>query len=162
MTTGTSSTTSVTVTTLVEASPTRAFEVFTAEIGTWWSPDHHILEAKLKEMVFEPFVGGHVYDVGTDGSECRWARVLAYDPPRELAFSWDISLAWQIEADPTRASEVWVTFAEEAPDRTRVTLQHRHLDRHGEGWEQMRDAVGAPDGWGKGLADFAVVAGTAR
>ena len=28
-------------------------------------------------MVFEPHVGGHIIDRGADGSECRWARVLA-------------------------------------------------------------------------------------
>jgi uncharacterized protein YndB with AHSA1/START domain len=154
MTAETTASTSVEVSVEVEAPIERAFEVFTAEIGTWWSPDHHILAAELKEMVFEPRVGGNVYDVGVDGSECRWARVLAYEPPRRLVFSWDVSLAWQIESDPTRTSEVEVRFTEMAPDCTRVVLEHKHLDRHGEGWEQMRDAVGSPDGWRKGLATY--------
>lgn len=155
MTTETTASTSVEVSIDVEAPIAKAFEVFTAEIGTWWSPDHHILEAELSEMVFEPTVGGNIYDVGVDGSECRWARVLAYEPPHRLVFSWDISLAWQIEADPARVSEVEVRFTEAGPNRSRVVLVHKHLDRHGDGWEQMRDAVGSPEGWGKGLADFA-------
>ena len=46
-------------------------------------------------------------------------------------------------------------FVPEGPSRTRVELEHRHLDRHGDGWHQMRDAVGAPDGWAKGLGRFA-------
>ena len=45
-------------------------------------------------------------------------------------------------------------FAAEGPGRTRVELEHRNLDRHGEGWEQMRDAVGSPGGWPAGLRDF--------
>lgn len=96
-------------------------------------------------MVFEPRVGGHIIDRGTDGSECRWARVLAYDPPSRVSFSWDINLRWQLETDPAKTSEIEVTFTEDGPRRTRVVLTHRHLDRHGEGWEAMRDAVGS--GW---------------
>jgi len=144
---GPAPTTSVTRQITVEAPIQRAFDVFTAGIGTWWPPSHHILEAELKEMVFEPFVGGHVIDRGVDGSECRWARVLAYDPPDRVVFSWDISLAWQIEADPAKTSEVEVRFRSTGPDRTEVTLEHRHIDRHGDGWEQMAAAVGSEGGW---------------
>jgi uncharacterized protein YndB with AHSA1/START domain len=146
--------TSVTTQTLVDAPIDHAFRVFTEGIGSWWDPGHHILEAELAEMVFEPRVGGHIIDRGTDGSECRWARVLAYEPPRRVCFSWDINLRWQLETDPAKASEIEVTFTEEAPDRTRVVLTHSHLDRHGEGWESMRDAVGS--GWT--LEHFAEVA----
>jgi len=106
-------------------------------------------------MVFEPRAGGHVYDVGVDGSECRWARVLVYEPPHRVVFSWDINLQWQLEADRARSSEIEVRFVPEDDGRTRVELEHRHLDRHGDGWGSMRDAVAAPDGWGLGLRRFA-------
>jgi uncharacterized protein YndB with AHSA1/START domain len=142
---------------VVQAPIERAFSVYTDEIGSWWSKNHHVLQAELAEMVFEPRVGGHIYDRGVDGSECRWARVLAYEPPNRVVFSWDVSPAWQIETDPARASEVEVRFIAEAPDRTRVELEHRHLDRHGDGWESMRDAVGSPEGWRIGLEEFARV-----
>ena len=69
----------------------RAFDVFTNRIGTWWDDDKHILAAPLAEMIFEPRVGGHIIDRGTDGSECRWARILAYEPPHRVVFSWDIT-----------------------------------------------------------------------
>jgi uncharacterized protein YndB with AHSA1/START domain len=139
----------------VEASPEHAFRVFTEGIGTWWDEGHHILQAPLAEMVFEPYAGGHIIDRGTDGSECRWARVLVYEPPARVCFSWDINLQWQIETDPARASEVEITFTEVSPGRTRVVLTHRHLDRHGDGWEGMRAAVGS--GWS--LTGFAKAAG---
>lgn len=129
----------------VDAPIARAFHVFTAEIGTWWDTDKHILDAPLAEMVFEPFVGGNIIDRGVDGSECRWARVLAFEPPHRVCFSWDLTTQWQIETDPERASEVEITFTELTPERTRVVLTHRHLDRHGEGWQGMRDAVDS--GW---------------
>ncbi len=129
----------------VPAPVDHAFRVFTAGIGSWWDPGHHILEAELAEMVFEPYVGGHIIDRGTDGSECRWSRVLVYDPPRRVCFSWDIGLNWQLEPDPAKASEIEVVFTAEGPALTRVVLTHRHLDRHGDGWESMRAAV--KEGW---------------
>lgn len=147
--------TAVQTSVVVDAAIEKAFTVFTADIGTWWPPQHHILEGELDEMVFEPHVGGHIYDRSTDGNECRWARVLVYEPPTRVVFSWDISLQWQIEAGPQQTSEVQVRFIAESPDRTRVELEHRKLDRHGDGWQSMRDAVGSPDGWIVGLTRFA-------
>ena len=86
----------------------------------------------------------------------RWGRVLAYDPPRRVCFSWDITTSWRVETDPAKCSEVEITFTETARGRTRVTLthRHRHLDRHGEGWQGMRDALSS--GWS--LTRFAEVA----
>ena len=135
--------TSVRSSVVVDAPIERAFSVFTEDMANWWPPEHHILQAKLADIVFEPRQGGNIYDRGEDGSECRWARVLAYDPPRRVVFSWDISLQWQIEEDPAR------------PGRTRVELEHRAIERHGDGWEQMRDAVGSAEGWDNGLRAFA-------
>jgi uncharacterized protein YndB with AHSA1/START domain len=129
---------------VVDAPVERAFDVFTQQMPSWWHPDHHILRGELAEMVFEPRVGGSIYDRGVDGSECRWARVLAYEPPTRVVFSWDIDLEWKIETDPDKTSEVEVRFRAEGPERTRVELEHRNLDRHGAGWERMRDEVRPP------------------
>ena len=145
----------VTSSIVVEAPIDRAFDVFTREIGSWWPSDHHILQAELAELVFEPRAGGHIIDRGIDGTECRWSRVLAYEPPTRVVFSWDISLAWQLETDPARASEIEVRFVAETPERTRVELEHHHLERHGQGWEKMRDAVASPGGWDRGMQAFA-------
>jgi uncharacterized protein YndB with AHSA1/START domain len=139
----------------VEAPVDRAFEVFTADIGSWWPPEHHVLGEDLAEMVFEPRVGGALIDRGVNGAECRWGRVLAYEPPERVVFSWDIALDWSIATDPARTSEVEVRFVDEGDGRTRVELEHRKLENHGEGWEGMRDAVSAPDGWDLGLGRFA-------
>ena len=154
--------TSVQTSIVVDAPIERAFSLFTDGIATWWPPEHHLLEGELAEMVFEPHRGGHIYDRAVDGSECRWARVLAYEPPTRVVFSWDISPQWQIQTDPEKASEVDVRFIEEGPNRTRVELEHRNLERHGEGWEGMRDAVGSPGGWGLGLRRFAEAASSSR
>ncbi len=69
--------------------------------------------------------------------------------------SWDIGLDWQIETDPSRTSEIEVVFTDLGDGSTRVELEHRHLDRHGDGWEGMRSAVGSPGGWQAGLDRFA-------
>lgn len=147
--------TSVGASVVVEVPIERAFAVFTQEMASWWNPDHHIIEAPFAEMVFEPRVGGHIYDRGTDGSICRWATVLAYEPPLRLAFSWNIGLDWKLLEDPARTSEVEVRFIAQGPDRTLVELEHRGFERLGDGWEGMRDAVGSPGGWNDGLRRFA-------
>lgn len=149
-----SSASSVTATITVDVPVARAFDFFTGRMEAWWDPDHHIIEAPLERLVVEPRVGGRIYDVGSDGSECQWARVLAYEPPHRFVFSWDIDLEWKVEADPARASEVEVRFEEDEADRTRVVLEHRHLDRHGEGWERIRDGVGSSEGWPHELERF--------
>ena len=145
---------------VVEAPIERAFSVFTDDFGSFKPREHNLLGVDIAETVFEPRVGGHVYDRGVDGSECRWARVLAYERPHRVVMSWDVSPQWQVEADPEKTSEVEVRFFAESPDRTRVELEHRHLDRHGEGWEQVREGVDSEGGWPLYLRRFAdVVAG---
>ncbi len=139
--------TSVKQSIVVEAPIERAFKVFTEEFGNFKPPEHNMLGVEIAETVFEPRVGGHIYDRGTDGSECRWARVLAYEPPHRVLLSWDISPQWQIETDPEKTSEWEVRFTAEAPNRTRVELEHRKLERHGGGWEGVRDGVAGDQGW---------------
>jgi uncharacterized protein YndB with AHSA1/START domain len=140
---------------VVEAPIERAFSVFTDGFGTFKPREHNLLQVDIAETVFETHVGGNIYDRGVDGSECRWARVLAYEPPDRVVFSWDISPQWQIETDPDKTSEVEVRFIAEAPDRTRVELEHRNLDRHGPGWETERDGVAGDGGWPLYLERFA-------
>jgi uncharacterized protein YndB with AHSA1/START domain len=147
----TSARTSITV----EAPIERAFRVFTEDFGRFKPPEHNLLGVEIAETVFEPRVGGHLYDRGVDGSECRWARVLAYDPPHRLLLSWDISPQWQIETDLQRTSEWEVRFIAETPDRTRVEVEHRNLDRHGDGWEGVREGVIGDQGWPIYLQRFA-------
>jgi uncharacterized protein YndB with AHSA1/START domain len=142
---------------VVEAPIERAFKAFTEEFDRVKPREHNMLAVAIAESVFEPRVGGYLLDRGVDGSECRWGRVLAYEPPHRVVFSWDISPRWQPEADIDRASEVEVRLIAEGPERTRVQLEHRHLDRHGEGWDALRDAVGGNDGWPLYLGRYAAI-----
>jgi uncharacterized protein YndB with AHSA1/START domain len=151
----------VRVSVVVDAPAAKAFAVFTEGIDSWWNRDHTIGEAPLARMVLETHAGGRCYGIGTDGSESDWGRVLAYEPPNRVVFSWDISPQWKHEPDPDKTSEVEVTFIPESPTRTRVELEHRNLERHGEGWEGMRGAVGHPGGWPGGLQLYADAVGKA-
>jgi uncharacterized protein YndB with AHSA1/START domain len=134
-----------------------AFTTFTARFGDFKPPEHNLLGAPIAETVFEPRVGGHILDRATDGSECRWARVLVWEPPERVVFSWDISPRWDLETDPERASEVEVRFIPDAPGHTRVELEHRHLERHGSGWEGVRDGVDGAEGWPLYLQRYAAL-----
>lgn len=139
--------TSVKKSIVVDAPIERAFQVFTKDFGSFKPADHNLLAVPIAETVFEPRVGGYVFDRGVDGSECRWARVLAFEPPTRVLLSWNISPQWRIETDPEKVSEWEVRFTAETPQRTRVEIEHRHLERHGDGWEAERDGVAGDGGW---------------
>jgi uncharacterized protein YndB with AHSA1/START domain len=140
---------------VVEAPAERAFRVFTERLDEIKPRDHNLLSSDIEATVVEPRAGGRIYDRGADGSECERATVLAFEPPERFVFSWNISTSWQLEPDASRRSEVAISFLREGPHRTRVVLEHRHLERHGEGWEGMREGVGGEGGWPLYLDRFA-------
>ena len=142
---------------VVESPIERAFTVFTERFGDFKPPEHNMLSVPIAKTVFEPRVGGHIYDRGVDGSECRWARILAYEPPNRVVFSWDIGPQWQIETEPEDTSEVEVRFIAETPQRTRVELEHRNIERHGPGWQSISEGVAGDAGWPLYLTRYAAL-----
>jgi uncharacterized protein YndB with AHSA1/START domain len=140
---------------VVEVPIEHAFQAFTEDFDRIKPREHNMLSVDIAETVFEPREGGRIYDRGVDGSECQWARVFVYEPPNRIVFSWDISPQWQIETDLDKTSEVEVRFVRETPERTRVELEHRNLDRHLEGWEGLREGIGGDQGWPLYLQRFA-------
>ena len=137
----------------------RAFQVFTEQFDRIKPREQNLLAVDIAETVFEPRVDGDVYDRGVDGTECRWGRVLAFDPPHRFIIGWRIGATWQVETDPARMSEVEVTFTEIGSNRTRVDLEHRNLDRHGDGWEALL-GVGGEQGWPLYLHRYAELVAT--
>jgi uncharacterized protein YndB with AHSA1/START domain len=142
----------------VEASLETAFRVFTEGIDRWWIRAHHIGAAELKQAVLEGREGGRWYEIGVDGTECEWGRVLRWEPPHRLVLNWQIDATWHF--DPHLVTEVEILFAAEGPDRTRVELEHRDLDRFGDAQEQVRAAFESPEGWPGLLDRFAQAAAT--
>ncbi len=147
---------------VVDAPVERAFAVFTERFGDFKPPEHNMLAVEIAKTVFEPRVDGNIYDRGVDGSECRWARILAYEPPDRVVFSWDISPQWQIETDSDQTSEVEVRFIAETPHRTRLELEHRNIDRHGSGWQAISQGVSDEAGWPLYLSRYASLFAEAR
>lgn len=141
---------------VVEAPQERAFRVFTENIDRWWPRAHKIGQAPLKQAVLEPKQDGRWYEVGEDGTECTWGKVLAWEPPRRLVLAWQISAQWQYDA--SLITEVEVVFTPEGPRRTRVDLEHRNLERFGPGADPARGALDSPQGWGGLLEAYAAVA----
>jgi uncharacterized protein YndB with AHSA1/START domain len=153
------SSTSVSKTVIVNTPIEHAFEVFTERFDAWWPRSHKIGKADLQTAVLEPREGGRWYERGVDGSECEWGRVLAYAPPSRIALSWHLQSNFTYDPDPARASRVDVVFRAETASRTRVELVHSQLDRHGEGWEKLREMVSTPSGgWDIILEGFAAKA----
>jgi uncharacterized protein YndB with AHSA1/START domain len=135
----------------------RAFELFTTRMTEFWPKDHSIGNSELAEVVIEPRSGGRWFERGVDGGECQWGRVAAWEPPRKIVLLWQIGADWQF--DPAFETEVEVTFSEDGPDRSRLALRHRNLQRYGDKTDQMRAIFDDPAGWTGTLAGFVVLAG---
>ncbi len=137
----------------VATSQQRAFEVFTAQFGTWWPKEYSIGEADMANFVLEPKVGGRWYEVGVDGKQCDTGRVTAFEPPERVVLAWHLNENWQYDPDPAHASEVEVRFIAEDLQHTRVELEHRAFERHGAGAQAVHDGV--DQGWSYCLDLFA-------
>jgi uncharacterized protein YndB with AHSA1/START domain len=141
----------------VEAPQEVAWRVFTEKMGTWWPLDNYkIGKAKAVDAVIEPHVGGRWYELGDDGSTCDWGRVLVWEPHSRLVLTWDINADWQ--PDPNLKTELELRFLVNGKNRTRVELEHRHLDRYGARRDEMRRIFETEGDWGRLLASFARVA----
>jgi uncharacterized protein YndB with AHSA1/START domain len=144
----------------VRASRERAFSVFVEQMETWWPATHHIGNDPFELIVVEPRLGGRWYERTVSGAEREWGTVLAWDPPNSVRLSWHVgpghdSPEWVADMDMAKASEVEVRFTPLAPDMTIVELIHSKLERHGEGWEQLRAIFDGPGAWVAILEAFA-------
>jgi uncharacterized protein YndB with AHSA1/START domain len=142
---------------VVQASQETCWRVFTTRLQSWWPLAHYkIGKAKAVDAIIEPRVGGRWYERGEDGSTCEWGSVLGWEPNSRLVLSWDITADWQY--DPNLKTEIEVQFIVETPNRTRVELEHRRLDRYGARRDEMRRIFDTEGDWGRLLAAFGQVA----
>ncbi|WP_091603835.1 SRPBCC family protein [Micromonospora mirobrigensis] len=141
-------------TTLLAPAPAeRAFAVFTGAMKDWWVHEYTWSGPRaLAELGMEPRAGGLLYEIGPYGFRSDWGRVLTWDPPRRLVFTWQIGPDRVPLPDPALASEVEVRFEPEGEGRTRVVVEHRHFDRHGAAAEGYRQALTA--GWHELLSRY--------
>jgi uncharacterized protein YndB with AHSA1/START domain len=139
----------------VKASVERAFDVFTRGFDTWWPREHHIGKSPMTRAIIEQKAGGRCYSEQVDGTDCPWGQVLVWEPPRRVVIAWQITPQWQFEPDLAKSSEVEISFTAETGGTTRVQLEHRHFERHGDGAAAMKGGVDSPNGWGGLLALYA-------
>ena len=144
----------ITGTLTVSVSIEKAFEVFTTNINSWWPHEYHIGQAEVAEVILESHEGGRWYERGVDGTECDWGRVLAWDPPDRLLFTWQINGMWQFDPDPEHASEIEARFRPDGPEQTVVEVKHRHFERL-VGGHDIRGAIEGGGGWVLLLESFA-------
>lgn len=143
----------------VDAPQAVAWRVFTDGLGTWWPlARFKIGKANAVDAVIEGRVGGRWYERGDDGTTCDWGRVLVWEPTSRLVLTWDIDADWKY--DPALGTEIEVRFEADGEARTRVTLEHRKLDRYGARRDQMRRIFDTEGDWGKLLEMFARAAVT--
>jgi uncharacterized protein YndB with AHSA1/START domain len=134
----------------VRAPIERAFAVFATRMGDWWHKEHSIARGTTQQVVvIEPRAGGRWYELGADGSEHPWGKVIAYDPPHRLLLAWQLTR--EFTYDPGFETMVEVKF-EERDGVTVVTFEHRDLERMGGGAVEMLESMDG--GWGMLLGLF--------
>ncbi len=134
----------------VKSDPGRAFELFTGSMGQWWPKNKTVGRHPFVDVVIEPRAGGRWFERDAAGNERQWGKVLAWEPPRRALLAWQLNTQWTYESQ--LVTEVELTFAPVAGGGTRVTLQHRNLERFGTDAESHAGKLGG--GWPSILADF--------
>jgi len=123
----------------------RAFGAFTGDIGRWWPRTHSIGSTPPVDVIVEKRPGGRCYELGTDGAECEWGKILLWEPPTRFILGWQLDPNWKY--DPGLITEVEVTFTALTANETRIDLEHRNLERFGDQASRVRDAIGSDGGW---------------
>jgi uncharacterized protein YndB with AHSA1/START domain len=141
----------------VDCDVDRAFRVFVEDFARWWPVEVHSRAAHdeyrdgvtVEHVVFEPRVGGRLYEVTSEGVEGSWAEVVVFEPPTRVV------LAWKPNDRSEPPTEVEVRFEPDV-DSTIVRLEHRGWEALGARAAEARD--GYDGGWQLPLERFAAAA----
>lgn len=136
----------------VKASPARAFDLFTTQMGRWWPSGKTIGVNPFADIVIEPRAGGRWYERDEGGNETQWGRVLAWEPPGRVLLAWQINSQWRYDAEVL--TEVEMSFEALSAGGTRVTLEHRNLERLGA--DAQSHAAKLRGGWPAVVAQYAL------
>jgi uncharacterized protein YndB with AHSA1/START domain len=131
---------------IVDVSPDVAFSAYVDHFSSWWPSVYTFAGGTLEWIGIEPQESGRCIERAQDGTETIWGIVLVYEPPDRIVTSWRIQPDRTISDDPDLASEIELRFIDERA-LTRIEFEHRNIARHGEGWQEMRDALAAREGW---------------
>ncbi|MEA3030618.1 MAG: hypothetical protein QOG13_1943 [Sphingomonadales bacterium] len=141
----------------VRAGRDKAFATFVGAMGSWWMKSHSLLQAPQADVVIEPRAGGRWYEIGADGSEQLWGKVLAWEAPERVLLAWQLNAEWAY--DPDFETIVEVRFTPDG-DGTIVDFEHRDLERFGANAQAVRGDYesGMEGGWGQLLAGYQALA----
>jgi uncharacterized protein YndB with AHSA1/START domain len=136
----------------VADSPAEVFQLFTAHLGSWWPIAYTFSGPAFEDAAVEPRVGGRWFERDTNGTELSWGEVRVFEPPRRLVVTFAIGADRKPEKKG-EASEVEVRF--NARDGgTRVEVEHRDFERHGDDAAALRLGMNSPQGWPTILAEL--------
>ena len=120
----------------VAAPVDHAFEMWTRRCALWWPRSHSVGQGDGFDVVFEPFVGGRVYETGVAGEEHDWGEVTVWDPPHRVEYLWHIFL------DREKATLVSLTFTA-VDGGTAVRLENSGFEVFGDGADERMGRVGS-------------------
>jgi hypothetical protein len=122
------------------------FRLFTERLAEWWPLSTHSVGRGLAAtVIFEPWLGGRVYERWANDIEHTWGTVVQWRPPEFFSMTWH----------PGRGSEtaqtLEVTFHSTGRN-TRIELVQRDWERYGDGADVERGNY--ENGWPAVLAAF--------
>lgn len=127
----------------VQLDPEASFRLFTADMDSWWphGGQHTRADDEVSriKIVFEPFVGGRVFEVLSDGTEGYWGTVTAWAPGDRVTIDWKPN-----DRDQPH-TEVDVTFEAADGGGAIVTLEHRRWELLGDLGREARESYS--QGW---------------
>lgn len=133
----------------VQATPARAFELFTSRMGDWWVGGT-VGSKPYVAIVVEPQVDGRWYERDADDAEAQWGKVLLWESPTRIILGWQLDSNFRY--DSMMLTEVELTFTALDGGGTRVRLEHRNLERYGSDGARVAGLVDS--GWAKQLGGF--------
>src|SRR5688500_13265781 len=123
------------------------FSIFVDHLQDWWPREYTWSQGTLKKITIAPYINGHCFETGPYDFRCDWGRVVEFERPFHIAFTWQISASRVPVPDPEKASKVTVTLKTLEDKTVRVRLIHSALDKHGPDWEVYAKAMNSEQGW---------------
>jgi hypothetical protein len=130
-----------------------AFAVWTERTSRWWPAGHSVSGEAGLEIVFEPRVGGRIFERTHDGREHDWGEITVWEPPSRLGY------LWHIRRDRADATDVEIRFVPRDDTTTTVEIEHTGWERlgaEGPAWRERNEA-----GWGGLLPHYTAAAAAA-
>lgn len=138
---------------VVDAGIESAFDIFTVHLGAWWPLAYTFSMDRCRDAAIEPRAGGVWFERDDSGALLPWGEVRAFEPAVRIVLAFAIGPDRKPVANDA-ASEVEVRFAPDKPARTRIAIEHRAFERHGEGGDATRAGMDSPQGWPLILAEL--------